>query len=115
MGLRSKTDLPSAARFTPTVFSKQLSPPKLSASGNPERRDAIAPDAYRLRFRFADGSEIETYDPYAFPPVLTDYDLYLLGEGTHYRNYEKLGAHIQEIAGIRGRAFCGLGAERASA
>ncbi len=28
-----------------------------------------------------------------FGPVLTDFDLHLLGEGTHYRNYERLGAH----------------------
>jgi 1,4-alpha-glucan branching enzyme len=75
------------------------------ASGKAVSGESVAPDAYRLRFRFADGSELETYDPYAFPPVLTDYDLYLLGEGTHYRNYDKLGAHIKEIAGIRGVHF----------
>ena len=27
---------------------------------------------------------------------LTDYDLYLFGEGTHVRAYEKLGAHPDE-------------------
>jgi 1,4-alpha-glucan branching enzyme len=27
-------------------------------------------------------------------PFITDYDLYLLQEGTHYRAYEKLGAHL---------------------
>ena len=26
--------------------------------------------------------------------ILTDYDLYLLGQGTHYRSYEKMGAHF---------------------
>jgi 1,4-alpha-glucan branching enzyme len=26
--------------------------------------------------------------------ILTDYDLHLLAEGTHYRNYQKLGAHL---------------------
>ncbi|MDE3110018.1 MAG: hypothetical protein KGL02_08760, partial [Acidobacteriota bacterium] len=45
-------------------------------------RDQIAPGSYRWRFIFADGRTIETFDPYAFPPVLTDYDLYLSGEGT---------------------------------
>lgn len=29
-------------------------------------------------------------------PFITDYDLYLLQEGTHLRSYEKLGAHIVE-------------------
>jgi 1,4-alpha-glucan branching enzyme len=67
--------------------------------------EAVAPNAYRLRFRFPDGNEYETYDAYAFPPLLSDYDLYLLGEGTHYENYEKLGAHVREVAGVRGVQF----------
>ena len=36
---------------------------------------------------------------------LTDYDLYLFGEGTHHRAYEKLGAHIGEMDGHRGVHF----------
>jgi len=60
---------------------------------------------YRLRVRFADGSEREFEDPYRFPPVLSDYDLHLLGEGTHYRAYEKLGAHLTAVEGVRGVGF----------
>src|SRR6202046_4620640 len=67
--------------------------------------DALAPNAYRLRFRFADGNTWEDYDPYAFPPLLTDYDLYLSGEGTHYLKYEKQGAHVREIHGVLGVHF----------
>ncbi len=37
--------------------------------------------------------------------LLTDDDLYLLGEGTHYRTWEKLGAHEIEISGRRGTHF----------
>ena len=37
--------------------------------------------------------------------VLTDFDLHLLGEGTHYRNYERLGAHIQMHRGFQGVNF----------
>jgi len=62
-----------------------------------------------LKYQFRITTELdetkEFYDPYCFPPVVTDYDLHLIGEGTHYRNYEKLGAHIMEIAGIRGVHF----------
>ncbi len=65
----------------------------------------VDPASYRLRFSFADGHSVEIYDPYAFPPLLTDYDLYLSGEGTNYLNYEKLGAHVREVAGIRGVEF----------
>jgi 1,4-alpha-glucan branching enzyme len=67
--------------------------------------DQVAPNAYRLFFRFGNGSSLEMLDPYAFPLVLGDYDLYLIGEGTHYQNYEKLGAHEREFAGVRGVAF----------
>jgi 1,4-alpha-glucan branching enzyme len=36
---------------------------------------------------------------------LTDYDLFLFGEGTHLRAYEKLGAHSGEVDGRRGVHF----------
>ena len=38
-------------------------------------------------------------------PWFSDYDLYLLGEGTHYRAYEKMGAHLGEVAGQPGVHF----------
>ncbi len=37
--------------------------------------------------------------------LLTDYDLYLLGEGNNYRLYEKLGAHVSERNGTAGTHF----------
>jgi 1,4-alpha-glucan branching enzyme len=65
----------------------------------------IPPSAYAERFHFPDGNTLEALDPYAFPPLLTDYDLYLSGEGTHYQKYEKLGAHVREVQGVRGVHF----------
>jgi 1,4-alpha-glucan branching enzyme len=59
---------------------------------------------YRLRARFGD-NEVEMEDPYRFPPVLSDYDLHLLGEGTHLHIYDKLGAHPMELDGVAGVAF----------
>src|ERR1700736_4444452 len=47
---------------------------------------------YQLRARFGD-TVVELDDPYRFPPILTDFDLYLMGEGTQQRLYDKLGAH----------------------
>jgi len=38
-------------------------------------------------------------------PAISEFDLYLLAEGTHYRAYEKLGAHITEKEGKRGVQF----------
>jgi 1,4-alpha-glucan branching enzyme len=40
-----------------------------------------------------------------FPPILSDYDLYLLGEGSDQRLYDKLGAHVRTFDGVRGTAF----------
>ncbi len=37
--------------------------------------------------------------------VLTDFDLHLIGEGSHYKKYEKLGAHVMEIEGVKGVHF----------
>ena len=59
---------------------------------------------YRLRAQFGDKS-VDLDDPYRFQPVLSDFDLYLLGEGTHQRIYDKLGAHQMTLDGIDGVAF----------
>jgi 1,4-alpha-glucan branching enzyme len=59
---------------------------------------------YQLRARFGD-KLVELDDPYRFPPVLSDFDLYLLGEGTHQRIYDKLGAHPMTLEGVEGVAF----------
>jgi 1,4-alpha-glucan branching enzyme len=37
--------------------------------------------------------------------LLTDQDLYLFNEGSHYRMYEKLGAHLVGTEGVRGTSF----------
>jgi len=37
--------------------------------------------------------------------VLSELDLYLLGEGTHQRLYDKLGAHPMMLDGVDGVAF----------
>jgi 1,4-alpha-glucan branching enzyme len=65
------------------------------------------PDAanYRIVFRTSAGESFERYDTYAFPYLLSEFDLYLMGEGRHYDTYEKLGAHVQTIAGVRGVNF----------
>ncbi len=60
---------------------------------------------YQLRV-FESGHERVIYDPYAFrSPLLTDLDLYLFGEGTHHRIYEKLGAHLTVLNGVPGVYF----------
>ncbi len=60
---------------------------------------------YKLRRVHSDGSSVEYYDPYSFEPVLSEYDLHLIGEGTHYKKYEKLGAHVITFDGVKGVFF----------
>jgi 1,4-alpha-glucan branching enzyme len=59
---------------------------------------------YQLRARYGDRS-VDLDDPYRFPPILTEFDLYLLGEGTHQRLYDKLGAHPMVLEGVSGVGF----------
>lgn len=37
--------------------------------------------------------------------IITETDRYLFGNGSHYEIYEKLGAHVMEIDGVRGTYF----------
>jgi 1,4-alpha-glucan branching enzyme len=52
-----------------------------------------------------DGAKESFADPYAFPPLLTEYDLHLLNEGRHLTSYERLGAHIRTVDGVAGVNF----------
>lgn len=61
--------------------------------------------SYRLRVQWADGPEQVIEDPYSFPLVLQDLDLWLLAEGTHQRPFECLGAHLVCINGVSGASF----------
>ena len=51
------------------------------------------------------GGTREFHDPYAFPPVISDYDLYLYGEGKLFKAYEKFGAHVCQNHGVKGVNF----------
>jgi len=63
------------------------------------------PVRYMIRAADEAGKKTMTYDPYSFPHLLTDYDLHLLNEGTHWQCYEKLGAHLRTIDGVEGVSF----------
>ena len=63
------------------------------------------PFDYKLRLAWFEGPPSELEDPYRFPLQLTDLDMYLLGEGTNYRAYHKMGAHPLTIAGVEGVHF----------
>lgn len=60
---------------------------------------------YRLKWVNMEGTSGIYEDPYRFPPTLSDYDEYLLAEGTHAKIYEQLGAHLMQIDGVSGVRF----------
>jgi 1,4-alpha-glucan branching enzyme len=60
---------------------------------------------YRLLIAWEGGGEAEVEDPYRFPAVLGEQDLYLFSEGNHLRLYEKFGAHPIEFEGVAGTSF----------
>jgi 1,4-alpha-glucan branching enzyme len=39
------------------------------------------------------------------PSLLSDFDLYLFGQGKNYRVYEKMGAHVRTVDGVTGVNF----------
>ncbi|MDH4215596.1 MAG: 1,4-alpha-glucan branching enzyme, partial [Gallionella sp.] len=59
---------------------------------------------YRLRLHYGSATH-EAYDPYQFPPHLSQQDLYLFGEGKLRQGYRMLGSHAVEINGVKGVRF----------
>lgn len=66
-------------------------------------REGVA--RYKLHVEDYTGHQMTMHDPYAFPPLLTEFDLHLLCEGRHWQSYEKLGAHQRTVQGVTGVNF----------
>jgi 1,4-alpha-glucan branching enzyme len=60
---------------------------------------------YRFEVKYDGGATARLDDPYRYGRVLTDYDIYLFGEGKHTRIYDKLGAHLMTLGGTAGTHF----------
>jgi len=59
-----------------------------------------------IRYRAAnEGGEWDVFDPYSFGPVLGPLDDYYIGEGSHLRLFDKLGAHAMTFEGVEGTHF----------
>lgn len=63
------------------------------------------PSGYRYRIHWNSGHVEEREDPYRFPLLLSEFDLYLIGEGTNDQAYRTLGAHPVEVEGVAGTRF----------
>jgi 1,4-alpha-glucan branching enzyme len=65
----------------------------------------VRPFPYNFTVVWAGGAEAELGDPYSFAPTVSELDLHLIGEGTHLRLYDVLGAHPGVRDGVAGVSF----------
>jgi 1,4-alpha-glucan branching enzyme len=63
------------------------------------------PGGYQLELTLFDGSVHIEEDPYRFPVLISDFDLHLFHEGTHYECSNLLGAHPAACDGVAGVLF----------
>ncbi len=62
--------------------------------------------AFRYHLKIVtETTEVEFEDPYRFPPILDELDVFLIAEGKHLRLDEKLGAHVMSVDGVTGVGF----------
>jgi 1,4-alpha-glucan branching enzyme len=100
-----------AADRPPVAMAKVVDAVKLRPEGFFEatflssQTTAPAPASYKIHFVTYHGEQHEVYDTYAFPYSISEFDLYLMGEGRHYDTYEKLGAHVVMHEGVTGVHF----------
>jgi 1,4-alpha-glucan branching enzyme len=68
--------------------------------------DEKVPD-YRIATSYAGSQAEETVadDPYRYLPTLSEFDLYLIGEGRHEELWRVLGAHVREFGQATGTSF----------
>jgi len=69
-----------------------------------DTQDTVA-DRYCITWKDPQGREYQHYEPYCFPPQISDFDLHLFNEGRHQLCYEFLGAQLRAITGVAGVLF----------
>jgi 1,4-alpha-glucan branching enzyme len=67
--------------------------------------DHLIPPRYRLEIVTGDGTSSERFDPYCFPPQLSDEDLNRFNAGRHDAAYRFMGSHPVTVDGIAGIRF----------
>ncbi len=67
--------------------------------------DVSPPIGYSVVYAFPGGDQWEEISPYRFTPSLGEQDVYYFKEGKHFDLYEKLGAHLRIMDGIKGVSF----------
>jgi len=75
--------------------------------GESDLFEAVIPSGrgYHIVLSWPDGGEQTIDDPYRFPPILSDFDLYLIGQGRHRELADCLGSHPVTFEGVHGVRF----------
>ncbi|MFV0299395.1 MAG: GlgB N-terminal domain-containing protein, partial [Paracoccus sp. (in: a-proteobacteria)] len=96
--------LPDAVALYAKIGRKSVELPRIEGAlfGGPVPASKFP---HSLRAVFQDGQEWAFDDPYRFGPVLGEVDAYLMGEGTHRRLWDALGAHLCQHEGVAGTHF----------
>ena len=93
---------PTHEKEKPRIQLKQLDKAGLYEGISTEAKHVYA---YDLVITDYQDKVRRTRDPYSFLPTLGETDLYLFGKGDERRIYEKLGAQLRTVDGIRGTSF----------
>ena len=81
-------------RVHPSGFYEALCPDQENQANN-----------YTLRVASKNGEIVEMQDPYAIEPLLTEFDLFLFGQGRNWQIYNKMGAHSRQVGDAVGTNF----------
>src|SRR6185436_11562904 len=110
-GLVVRAFLPDAAAVEIAPVSEKKKPSfkleRLDDSGLYEGVTKAANKVYAYDLIVTDyqGRRRRARDGYSFLPTLGEVDLHLFGEGNDRRIYDKLGAQLRTIDGVRGTSF----------
>lgn len=106
-GLVARTFIPDADSVTAfTIDGKSVG--ELEAGAVPGLFEGLVSIRKRqpLRYKASNAqAEWELVDPYCFGPVLGPMDDYFIGEGSHLRLFDKMGAHLIHHEGVDGVHF----------
>jgi 1,4-alpha-glucan branching enzyme len=93
------------AAHSRTQPMRRIHPAGLFEAICPMPKQQTTQNQYMIKVADQRGAQTVQHDPYAFPPLITDYDLYLFGEGRHWDSYSKLGAQLRSVDGVEGVNF----------
>jgi 1,4-alpha-glucan branching enzyme len=97
--------LPQASHAQVVTEDKSFHMERLSVEGFFTAELPEDPGSYKFLLALQRGGEEIHEDPYRFPPLLSEDDIYLHAEGTNHEAWHSMGAHLGEVQGIPGCRF----------